>query len=323
MREHITKTMGISESDFAVAAHLKKPGLQPNVWWVGKYELVGERIVDVSLKMSAGWRAYRPLEDEPGLFFAFADLRESQDFQTAALDWVRRYGLPLRIYPKDIFFLDMYLRDPEYLREVDEEYPGLAPRLEEYVEEQIRNPPSMHLEELRDEVEDAWETLAYYEAHASRDMSRLPPLPGAHLGFPHVFSTKPKTERWMIHGGAKAVAAERVADEVADRCRLLPLGEQGGGAKGTDPQATFAWTFDDLIGAMHLQMMWTMEKGVSIGRCKFCSTLLPTRHAAKEGKPLGRKVRDDRTVCGDVCRMAYNRARKREKQEKRTQAERR
>ena len=328
MREHITKTMGISESDFAVAAHLKKPGLQPNVWWVGKYELVGERIVDVSLRMSTGWRAYMPLEDEPGLFLAFAGLHEAQDFRTAVLDWVRKYGLTLQfdpeeLNPKDIVFLNMYLRDPEYSREVGEKYPEAIPRIEEYIEEQIRNSPFMHLEELRDEVEEAWETLAYYEAHASRNMSRLPPSPGAHLGFPHVFSTRPKTERWMIDGGAKAVAAERVADEVAGRCQLLPLGEQDGGAKGTDPQTTFAWMFDDLIGAMYLQMMWTMEKGVSIGRCKFCSELLPTRHAVKEGKPLGRKVRDDRTVCGDACRMAYNRARKREKQEKRTQAERR
>lgn len=83
-----------------------------------------------------------------------------------------------------------------------------------------------------------------------------------------------------------------------------------------DPHATFAWAFDDLIGAMHLQMMRTMEKGVRIGRCKFCSKLLPARHAAKEGKPLGRKVRSDMAVCGNRCRMAYKRAREREEKQR-------
>ncbi len=308
MSELINKIAGLSESDFAVAAHFKKPGLQPNVWWVGKYELVGERIVDVSLKVSSGWRVYRPLEDEPGLFFTFAGLREAEDFGTAALGWVKKHGLPLRLDLNDIPILNHYLLDPRVVKRASEDYPGLERRFEEYVEDQIRNSPSMSLEEIREEVEEAWETLAYYEAHASRDADRLPPLHGSHAGFPQVFSTRPKTKRWMLEGGAKAIAAERVADEVADRCHLLPLGEEGGGAKGRDPHATFAWAFDDLIGAMHLQMMWTMEKGVRIGRCKYCAKLLPARHVAKDGKTVGRKTRDDKTLCGDGCRMAYKRA---------------
>ena len=64
--------------------------------------------------------------------------------------------------------------------------------------------------------------------------------------------------------------------------------------------------FDNLLGAMYLQMYWLMTSSDSIARCEHCGwvILLGRPH------PEGRKRRSDKRFCDDACRQAHHRSKK-------------
>jgi hypothetical protein len=69
---------------------------------------------------------------------------------------------------------------------------------------------------------------------------------------------------------------------------------------------TAGWNFESLLGAMYLQMYWLMASGSEIARCEYCGLLL----SLARPNPEGRKRRSDRRFCGDACRQAHHRAKK-------------
>lgn len=327
----------MKEVDFTATVLRTMRRTQPRAWKVGRYELKEDKIVDVSSheelfgerKTS---RTYKPLEDEPGLFFKFASLYESKDFATDALGWVRKYG-PLREFDINDGFrwalsleaaslmehstreeVDRKLREKHRLP--SDAFPNLLDGLEG-----VHNPLAIELEELLREAAIAWDTLAHYEAHLNRNTVRLLNPPEAH-GNP--LDASPLSLCWperdedlepylIAEGEAKNIAADHVTWEVAHHCSFGRLMEGEGGTGAREPNARFAWDFHSLLGAMYLQMMWVLERGIRIGRCKWCDKLIPDRHPVKgkgEGS-RGRKVNSNKVFCNNTHRVNYNRTLKR------------
>jgi hypothetical protein len=67
-----------------------------------------------------------------------------------------------------------------------------------------------------------------------------------------------------------------------------------------------SWTFDNLLGAMHLQMYWLMASGGNVTRCEHCGRIV----SLARPHPEGRKRRSDKRFCDDACRQAKHRSKK-------------
>ena len=72
------------------------------------------------------------------------------------------------------------------------------------------------------------------------------------------------------------------------------------------PKLKGGWGYENLLGAMYLQMYWLMASGSELARCEYCGLLL----SLARPNPEGRKRRSDRRFCGDACRQARHRAKK-------------
>jgi hypothetical protein len=58
------------------------------------------------------------------------------------------------------------------------------------------------------------------------------------------------------------------------------------------------WSFDDLLGAMYLQMYWILTSGGNLVRCEHCKRVI----SLARPHPQGRKRRRDKRFCDDACR---------------------
>jgi hypothetical protein len=67
-----------------------------------------------------------------------------------------------------------------------------------------------------------------------------------------------------------------------------------------------AWTFENLLGAMYLQMWWLIASAGDITRCDFCGRIV----SLARSHPEGRKRRRHKRFCDDACRQAHHRSRK-------------
>lgn len=67
-----------------------------------------------------------------------------------------------------------------------------------------------------------------------------------------------------------------------------------------------SWTFDNLLGAMYLQMYWLMASSDSVARCEHCGRII----SLSRPHPEGRKRRSDKRFCNDACRQANHRSKK-------------
>jgi hypothetical protein len=75
-----------------------------------------------------------------------------------------------------------------------------------------------------------------------------------------------------------------------------------------DPSAVkLVWYFDDLLGAMYLQMYWLLTSGGDLVHCEHCRRLI----SLTRPHPQGRKRRRDKRFCDDACRQAHHRSKKR------------
>ena len=104
----------------------------------------------------------------------------------------------------------------------------------------------------------------------------------------------------IVLGRAGRAAEAKVTEKVNEHCLLAPL--SGDFTEGQ--RSKWAWGFRDLRGAMYLQMLWVMERGVNVGKyCKWCNgPVLMTG-------PKGRKSPPGEEFCSDACRVAYSRGR--------------
>jgi hypothetical protein len=231
------------------------------------------------------WVSYNPIDDVPDLFLRFARLYEESDFDRAALDFTSKYGLP---------------------NGADE---APAPFGEPGYETEAMN---WSLSQFHHEARRAWIVLALYEAVLNDEDRTVWKLLSDHSDIEEVF------EGWLDflpmgsaeHQNYTLAVGLRCAQEAAERivhkyCRQHIVASLDPDIKpSVSHETNIVWTFDNLLGAMYLQMYWLMTSSDSIARCEHCGRIIsPGRK--------GRKRRSDKRFCNDACRQAQHRSKKR------------
>jgi hypothetical protein len=278
----------LEPADFEVAYELGTAYAELGQWLVCDegYEISGDEIVAALeyTDWSDEWSAYFPLKDVPDLFLKFSKLYEQSDFEQAALAFANNYGLPTG---KD---------------GVQGEH-GL--RLQR---------PRMKVSQFGDEARRAWGVLALYESVLNGDTQRVKDI-FLELRDDKVFSLwneffsfegVDESDHILLQIGLMG-AAQTVEKAVHEICRHRIRFDV---KSDTSPDLTTvhtAWGFDNLMGAMYLQMWWLIASAGDITRCEFCGRLV----SLARSRPEGRKRRRDKRFCDDACRQAHHRSKKR------------
>jgi hypothetical protein len=259
------------------------------VWQVCEegYEISGDEIV-AALEyrtLSEEWRAYSPLGDVPDLFLKFGKLYEQADFEQAALAFSDKYGLP-----------------------------GGEQDVVEGETNLTRPPTRMKVSQFRDEARRAWGVLALYESVLNSDAPAVKDL-FLELRDDTVFSLWNNSfhlerindsDPALLRSGLMCAAA--TAEEVIHRVCRHRIWFPWKIDKSPDLLSSVytAWTFDNLLGAMYLQMWWLLASAGDITRCKFCGRII----SLARSHPEGRKHRRDKRFCNDACRQGHHRSKK-------------
>jgi hypothetical protein len=269
----------VTARDVQEAVKLMKQG-EADRWWVcDAYHLRGDEIVakhppywlhgEVPPPPDhyvSHWRSYKPLEDAPDLFLKFAALDREPNFEEAALAFSHKYGLPGGSSDK----------------------PG-------------GRPDTVKVSEFRKEAERARFILEVYEATLNRDekFGRLllhnyerSNADRAYLGDDYW--------RYLLFA-CSVLRVMEVAGTVQTLCRpgVRIYGDDLSSVVGT-------WRYDNLLGAMYLQMYWLMTSDGDVTRCEYCGRIISLARTY----PEGRKRRRDRRFCDDACRQAHHRSKK-------------
>jgi hypothetical protein len=282
----------LDSADLKRAAKLADQSERGSRWFVcDEYEVRGDEIVakhpfgsDKSRTWINHWRAYKPLEEEPDLFLRFARLPEESDLDTAlkevALEWSRKFGL---------------------LGGTSTATSG--------------EPDRMKLSVFKAEAEVASMVRSYYETSLNRDENADEPV-ATPLDYRILRATdRPEevfnTEKVLVAGVREAVmprsrmylftTAFWVSQEVQKHCRpeLVLTGPDHSKVKSV-------WRFDNLLGAMYLQMFWLMDSTGDLARCENCRRIM----SLAKPHPDGRKRRRDKRFCSDSCRQTAHRRKK-------------
>ncbi len=237
------------------------------------------------------WRIYRPLEDHPDLFLKLAEMHEEPNFTGAALAFSRRYGV----------------------LGGSSDRPGGA----DYEASIGRT----SLSSWRAEAERAWVIIQLYEASLNfdgeavgrlhvehgggvlRDSSFDPfgeggrsdvDLAGAQVGFVNSALMVERTKNLLCR------EMYQFGSDVDDDFDVEDLST-------SHFKARIVWTFDNLLGAMYLQMFRFIGSDGALGSCEYCGRtfFLARTH------PEVRKPRRDKRFCDDACRQAQHRDKKR------------
>jgi hypothetical protein len=172
----------------------------------------------------------------------------------------------------------------------------------------------MDLSRLLDESRKAWIVLSLYESVVNHDVGQARAL---------VFEHRRHTEfGWFfrLHKMEQAAqtrfppelvlaleAAVFTAKWVSGRHCTAQVRLSFDEAVELDPSCIrMYWSFDNLLGAMYLQMYLLMASGGRLARCNYCGRMIALSHT----DPKGRKRRRDRRFCDDACRQAHHRAKK-------------
>lgn len=258
------------------------------VWWVcEEYEILGDELVakcpmfrDTKPGGQAPprhWRSYSPLEEVPDLVLGFAGLRDQLNFERAALEWVSTYGLPGRT---------AFLGGNNH---TDNRLP----------QSEFRRVERATLQSFRKEVELVWSILSNYQAVLNGADST-----GVIREYvPHGGGSKPVNLETTL-----ALTMTVVTQEVRQLCwPALYLASDGQEGRGKlDSRVRSVWNFDNLLGAMYLQMHWLMSSGAQLVRCEYCGLIM----SLARPHPEARKRRSDKRFCDDACRQAHRRSKK-------------
>jgi hypothetical protein len=231
------------------------------------------------------WVSYNPIDDVPDLFLRFARLYGESDFDRAALDFTIKYGLP---------------------NGADE---APTPFGEPGYETEAMN---WSLSQFHHEARRAWVVLALYEAVLNDEDRTVRKLLSDHSDIEDVF------EGWLDflptgsaeHQNLTLAVGLRCAQEAAESivhkyCRQQIVAYLDPDIRPSVSHETdIVWTFDNLLGAMYLQIFWLMASSDSIARCEDCGRMIPPGRK-------GRKRRSDKRFCNDACRQAHHRSKKR------------
>ena len=221
------------------------------------------------------WSEYRPLEEVPDLILKFVRLHEAENFEEAALDFSRRYGLPDG--PQD--------RDPAYYY--------IAVGCEE-----------LEISRFRDEVKDAWTTVSLYEAVLNQDASTVRRLiydspKGSRFGSSRWPLDVIPDDNFALAIGMRT-AIEATQEVVGFYCRQCLRPNLHPDAKIDASNVFVEWQFDNLLGAMYLQLWWLMASGGHLTRCEYCGKTL----SLSRPHPGSRKPPKHKRFCNAGCRQA-------------------
>lgn len=264
-----------------------------------EYEVDGDRIMAAPYLLRGlerglteeddqGITYYEPLEATPDLFLKFARLHNAADFEDAALQFAQKYGLP----------------------DGEERYPnpdGAGIDVE---------PTRWSLRKFREEVRRAWLILTLYETVLNGAAGRIERLfadereaGGPFEDVAEIYSWVPKDDpnhrNFTLATGLRcAVAATE--DVVQRLCRQqIDLSLHPDVPPGPSSCVGTSWLYDNLLGAMYLQMYWLLLAGADLVRCESCGSPIPL-----QSRPGQRKPPKHKRFCGDACRQAKHREKK-------------
>lgn len=217
---------------------------------------------------------YHPLRDAPDLFLKFAKIHVSRDQEDAALDWTNRFGL-------------------------------LGGDSEGRSQDLSNVPVSLFL----DEAKKAWVVLSLFEAICNKEVQTIKEIVwnSDYRNVVDGFVDKLHEDwpdREYLRTGLH-VAWFNVESIVQLLCR--PAMQLEGASYLADPMTLRSiWEFDNLPGAMYLQMYWLMTSAGELKRCEHCGRIV----SLARPHPEGRKRRSDKRFCDDACRLANHRSKK-------------
>jgi hypothetical protein len=254
--------------------------LSSDSWWVcDEYELRGNKIVArFDEEHVQKWTSYEPLVDTPDLFLKFARLYQAPNFGEAARQFSQRYGL---------------LHEPWQRQEDLSAFYRRAKR--------------------------AWIVLRLYEAVLNADAraveSHVSPLLDENSELTDAFRVygvlRPKLSeeaRWLTF--AMSLVTVLVGIEVQELCYpALDFEDPSLPLDYSKIRSTIR--FENLIGAMYLQMHLLLASGGNLTRCEYCKGII----SLTRSHPEGRKRRRDKRFCDDACRQAHHRSKKKRAQE--------
>jgi hypothetical protein len=233
-----------------------------------------------------GWVVYDPIDDVPDLFLRFARLYGESDFNRAALDFASKYGLP----------------------NGSDEAP--APSREAGFQTEALN---WSLSQFHHEARRAWVVLALYEAALNDEDQTVRRLLSEHSDietFGEWLSllqmSAAEDQNWALEVGLRC--AQDAAEEIVHKyCRQeITWSLDSDIRPSVSYESDISWTFDNLLGAMYLQIYWLMTSSDSIARCEHCGRVI----SLGRPHPDGRKRRRDRRFCDDACRQGHHRSKK-------------
>lgn len=283
----------IDRGDFEAAAKLRnrfesKPRSDGIVvpdgdcWVCEEYVRYGEWITaSPSTDDMDGWHLFCPLRDEPDLFLKFSRVWQDGDFPGGALAFTTKFGLP-RATGSD---------------------------------NECGRPLRLSLREFFEESQRAWVTLSLYETVLNKDEASARELLAEHRHLDENFNTSHEAMQWSTQPdtrpltplqGALAASFLVIDDAVKRLCKQETSVHFD--RPDPDPSAVkVTWFFENLLGAMYLQMWWVVTSSGDLCRCEHCGRLI----SLGRPRPEDRKRRSDKRFCNDACRQARHRGRKR------------
>jgi hypothetical protein len=225
------------------------------------------------------WRSFQPLKEEPDLFLRFSRIWQEKNFPGAAVAFAHRFGLPRATGTESRPFQPTRLSLREFFEESQRAWVALS--LYETVLNKDGASARALLEEHR-HLDAGLENCYKHMQPTSADVVPLTPLQGAVAGYARI-----------IYGMVRELSSQSVS-VTFDRPDLDP----------TSVKVT--WSFDNLLGALYLQMWWVVTSSGELSRCEQCGRLI----SLSRPDPGGRKRRSDKRFCDDACRQAQHRAKK-------------
>jgi hypothetical protein len=287
----------VSTKDFKMANNLvSRPSSEPrpggrgfpipsgSCWVCDKYEIRQDRIVAGFGNVDRGkWKLFEPLDEVPDLFLKFSRLHRERDFAGAALSFSHRYGFPCGTARTGSAVLDP--------------------------------PEELTLKRFFEESQRAWVVVSLYEAVLNRDEDAARQLLTDYRHLDEVFQENydelnrdwpddfvPATPLQCALA-ACVMAVDPIVDKSCKQSLVLDI---DGMAQPDASTVKLLWSFEDLLGAMYLQMYWILTSGGNLVRCEHCRRVI----SLARPHPQGMKRRRDKRFCDDACRQAHHRSKK-------------
>ncbi len=236
------------------------------------------------------WRDYSPLEGEHNLLLSVVRLSEEKNFQQAALEFSREYGLLGESDPD--FINDPIRLDLRAFRREARKI-GLILNLYESV--------------LRRNGEWAFHLVNQFDIEIYGSDPRIQGAPVSWFsdpppGFERLYPDDDNLESCAL---ALDIVLFELENTIQALCRpcLIRSRDDDFLDMSTLRQG---WEFENLLGAVYLQAYWLVTAGRHIKRCRNCGGIV----VPDPQKGAKRRVRSDKTYCGGACRQARYRERK-------------